>query len=168
MSKTLGQIENGVQTKSTYKKICGIGKGAYGEVFVWIDKTTCIPYGVKKLDKAKLIQYDKLHTINREIQTLNLVGNHKNIICLHDYFQDDSYIYYVTDLLPNGQLYQIMKHSHQMDLSLVKYFFGQIVNAVEYMHEQGVAHRDIKPSNIMLDAQYKPVIIDFGTSKFIH
>ena len=40
----------------------------------------------------------------------------------------------------------------------------QIVNAMEYVHSQGIAHRDIKPDNIMINHNNEAVLIDFGVS----
>ncbi|MBL7224206.1 MAG: serine/threonine protein kinase [Candidatus Brocadiae bacterium] len=38
----------------------------------------------------------------------------------------------------------------------------QVAEALDHAHQQGVVHRDIKPSNLMVDAQGKPWITDFG------
>ena len=38
----------------------------------------------------------------------------------------------------------------------------EVLDALEYIHEQGVIHRDLKPENIMVDAQDNIKLIDFG------
>ena len=41
----------------------------------------------------------------------------------------------------------------------------QVAEALDHAHQQGVVHRDIKPSNLMVDAEGKPWITDFGLAR---
>src|SRR5262249_41428197 len=42
---------------------------------------------------------------------------------------------------------------------------AEVADALQYAHEQGVIHRDVKPSNIMLDADNRPHLMDFGLAR---
>ena len=45
--------------------------------------------------------------------------------------------------------------------------FQQIICAIEYLHENGIAHRDLKPENILLKGPGEYLVCDFGCSKVI-
>ncbi len=44
----------------------------------------------------------------------------------------------------------------------------QVADALHHAHEQGVVHRDLKSSNIVIDAQGRPIVLDFGLAKRLH
>ncbi|MCL4166150.1 UNVERIFIED_CONTAM: hypothetical protein GTU68_065674, partial [Idotea baltica] len=49
-----------------------------------------------------------------------------------------------------------------------KYIIYQLAKALYYLHSAGVLHRDLKPSNILIDANCKIKICDFGLSRTLY
>jgi 3-phosphoinositide dependent protein kinase-1 len=69
---------------------------------------------------------------------------------------------YVLDLADNGDLKTLVQKSGSISLNCARYYTAQLVDAVLYLHESGVAHRDIKPENILLDSEMRIMLADFG------
>lgn len=42
-----------------------------------------------------------------------------------------------------------------------------VANGLQYLHDRGIIHRDIKPANILLDDDLRPLLTDFGFSRFV-
>jgi len=69
---------------------------------------------------------------------------------------------YVLDLATNGDLKALVQKLGSISLNCSRYYAAQLVDAVLYLHESGVAHRDIKPENILLDSEMRIMLADFG------
>ncbi|KAF5348688.1 hypothetical protein D9758_006846 [Tetrapyrgos nigripes] len=70
---------------------------------------------------------------------------------------------------PSHDLFECIEQSEHKHLTQdqARYVFSQIVDAVCYLDEQGVAHRDIKDENIVIDRDLKVKLIDFGSATFV-
>lgn len=63
-----------------------------------------------------------------------------------------------------GELFDhIVSHEKLGEFEASK-FLMQLVDAVEYLHQLGIAHRDLKPENLLLDHKYNIKMTDFGLS----
>lgn len=68
--------------------------------------------------------------------------------------------------IPGGSLRDYLKRKNHKKINEAetKSFFGQIVDAVKYLHSKHIYHRDLKLENILLDYKKDIKIIDFGYS----
>uniref|UniRef100_A0A674MDW9 Calcium/calmodulin-dependent protein kinase IV n=1 Tax=Takifugu rubripes TaxID=31033 RepID=A0A674MDW9_TAKRU len=96
--------------------------------------------------------------------------SHPNIIQLKEIFETDTDIALVLELVTGGELFdRIVERGYYSERDAA-HVIKQILEAVAYLHENGVVHRDLKPENLLyadlsLDAPLK--IADFGLSKII-
>jgi len=145
-----------------------IGKGHYGIVRECIHIATNQSFAVKSVDKSKIGRLDHLQ---REIFLLANVG-HDNIMKLVDCYEDAAFVHIITEKYTGGELYDAIidnTNSHgclseQKASAVIK----SLLEAVAYLHDNGVVHRDIKPENILFESKAEDAdvkLIDFGLSR---
>lgn len=71
----------------------------------------------------------------------------------------------VMEYCSGGDLYSLIITAGKLEYAEADCFFKQLVRAVHYMHEMGVAHRDLKPENILLTSDGTIKVTDFGNAE---
>lgn len=141
-----------------------LGRGATSIVYRCEEKQSQKAFALKVLKKT----IDK-KIVRTEIGVL-LRLSHPNIIQLKEIFETDTDIALVLELVTGGELFdRIVERGYYSERDAA-HVIKQILEAVAYLHENGVVHRDLKPENLLyadlsLDAPLK--IADFGLSKII-
>jgi serine/threonine protein kinase len=70
--------------------------------------------------------------------------------------------YFTLKFYENGDLFENISRGGPVHEGIARYYFQQLVSAVEYIHSKNVAHRDIKLDNILVDDSFQLILIDFG------
>ncbi|XP_062868409.1 calcium/calmodulin-dependent protein kinase type IV [Trichomycterus rosablanca] len=141
-----------------------LGRGATSVVYRCKEKQAEKPYAAKVLKKT----IDK-KIVRTEIGVL-LRLSHPNIIRLKEIFETETEISLILELVTGGELFdRIVERGYYSERDAA-HVIKQILEAVAYLHENGVVHRDLKPENLLyadlsIDAPLK--IADFGLSKII-
>ncbi|KAM3131333.1 hypothetical protein pb186bvf_016515 [Paramecium bursaria] len=139
-----------------------LGDGTYGQVKLVMDKNTKQQFALKIISKATIYKLKAEAHIDREIKIHSLL-DHKNIVKMHEHFQDSENIYILMDYCKNGTLWDMIKKQQKLREDEAFPYVIQIANAIKYMHSKGVAHRDLKANNVLLqDSTVK--ICDFNWS----
>lgn len=68
------------------------------------------------------------------------------------------------EYLPGGDLYSVLQHQGALTEDDTRTYAFQIVHALAYLHSLGIIHRDIKPDNILITAEGRLKLTDFGLS----
>lgn len=140
-----------------------LGRGSFAKVYraqSLIDET---PVAIKIIDKLKT-DAGMEPLILREISAMRRLQDHPNILKIHEVMATKSKIYIVVELATGGELFAKISRHGKLPESIARRYFQQLVSAMRFCHENGVAHRDVKPQNLLLDSNGNLKVSDFGLS----
>lgn len=72
-------------------------------------------------------------------------------------------MYSVLELAEHGNFLDFVNNK-PMNETLVRFYFWQLLSAVQSMHDSGYCHWDIKLENLLLDSHFNLKLSDFGFS----
>lgn len=92
--------------------------------------------------------------------------DHPNIVGVHQVFEENNTAYMALDYVEGRDLLEVIEDGI-VDLTpeLTASILRKVLDAVAFIHDQGILHRDISPDNILLDNEMEPVLIDFGAAR---
>lgn len=100
---------------------------------------------------------------SEELDYHTRLGHHPSLVNLLDSFETSTHLFLVLEYCSMGDLYEAIKHDRgPLETEHVRSFMIQLIDAVQYMHAQGLYHRDIKPENIFLCQDGTMKLGDFG------
>ncbi len=135
-----------------------IGRGASGVVYkAWWLKGEPRIVALKVVSCAGDMEKDRF---DREIAVLQRIDSPGIVKCLDSGASGDAR-YYVMDFVEGVHLDKYLASCHG-GLSEKLAVFERVCRAVADAHATGVVHRDLKPRNILIDADGRPHILDFG------
>ncbi|KAJ7612267.1 kinase-like domain-containing protein, partial [Roridomyces roridus] len=141
-----------------------IGSGAYGKVYKAFDHYDEQHYAVKCMPRYP-VGSRGAQIQQAELTIHGSISGHPRVIALHHHFVTDNYVFAVLELAEGGDFFTALvdKKLYSGDTELIKRVFGELLDAVDYIHRNSVYHRDIKPENFLCDADGLNIrLADFG------
>lgn len=156
-----------LQGHDVYEKIRDLNRGSFGMVVLARDKETNELFALKFIERGpqKISRY-----VHREIAN-HMKLRHPHVISLREVFLTQQHLVLVMEFAPGGDLFTYVRSRGGLPEAESRWFFQQIVIAIDYCHRLGVCSRDIKLENTLLDATPGPnsrplvKLCDFGFSK---
>src|SRR6266568_2922807 len=90
---------------------------------------------------------------------------HPNIVRVFDTGTEDGVAYIVIELLEGATLREVLGRHGALDPPQAVAIMLQVLAALQFAHEAGVVHRDIKPANVLVGADGRVKVADFGIAK---
>lgn len=114
------------------------------------------------MDDSKFEKYRQAFV--KEARTLAAL-HHPNIVEVIDIFDENNTSYMVMPFIEGRSLQSIVEQNGPLTYPEAVNYMAQIADAVGYIHEHHILHRDIKPDNVMVTAEYRAILIDFGSAR---
>ena len=160
-----GRLSNVLDDYVVFPKV--LGEGHYGTVRECLHRITGQVLAIKSVEKSKISRLDHLQ---REIYLLANI-DHEHIIKMVDCYEDVDYVHIITEKYTGGEVFDDVIesttargcYSEAKTASIIK----SLLEAVAYLHDNGIVHRDIKPENLLYETEKQDAIklIDFGLSR---
>jgi len=142
-----------------------LGEGNYSMVYQATLKSTQEQFALKVVDKSKVKRYKKADEVVVEKWVLTNLA-HPSMIRLFHAFQDQGSLFLALEFVPGGELWALT-HKKGLRPSLSAFYAAQMLDVLQYLHENDVVHRDVKPENVLVQASGHLKLIDFGTAKLV-
>ncbi len=138
-----------------------LGMGAYGEVWVAIERNTGRRVAIKFYSHRGGLDWSLL---SREVEKLAFLFADRYVVQLLAVGWDSTPPYYVMEYLEKGSLADRLQNG-PLPVEEAVELFREVAIGLVHAHGKGVLHCDLKPANILLDQDNKPRLADFGQSR---
>jgi serine/threonine-protein kinase len=140
-----------------------LGQGSFGIVYLGFDPDVKRRVALKVLHPGRLDQPEAVRRFQREACAIARLA-HPGIVQLFDYSRQGPPYYLVTEYI-EGIEPRLWCQKGAAGLAEKVDLVARIADVVDHAHEQGVCHRDLKPGNILIDAEGRPHVLDFGLAR---
>ena len=90
--------------------------------------------------------------------------NHPNIVTIYDVGEQDGVAYIAMELLEGKSLQQILRETPRLPIGTIVELVAQVADGLDLAQRFKITHRDIKPANIMVSADWRAKLTDFGVA----
>jgi hypothetical protein len=150
-----------MRTVGRYEILREIGRGGMAIVYAARQPDLDRQVALKELSSFHANSAEFAHRFLRESRLAGSL-NHPNVVTVHEYFEHAGTPYIAMELVPRGSL---RPHVRQLSLAQVAGVLEGILAALAHAETAGIVHRDLKPENVMVTADGRVKIADFGIAR---
>lgn len=152
-----------------------LGKGSMGAVYTAYQTTLKRLVAVKILPKTSKQDRISVELFKQEAETIAIL-NHPNIVPVYETGEADTFYYLIMQLVQGKSLAEIVRRlrghvvptKRILPLKETIRIILQVLDALQYSHNEGIIHRDIKPANILMEKKTnRAMISDFGIARVV-
>jgi serine/threonine-protein kinase len=149
-----------------------LARGGSAAVFIAFQRTLKRQIAIKILPKS-LLTPETAERFQMEAESAAILS-HPNIIPIYEVGETGEFLFIAMQLIQGQSLWHYIKAAKKNVLPSRRYIpvdttvtiMVQILDGLDYAHQQNIIHRDIKPGNILMESRSRrPIILDFGIAR---
>jgi len=158
-SQMIGTVLSG-----RYKLEAKLGSGGMSTVYLARDSTLDRAVAVKVMHREMSEQADQLERFRQEARAVAKLS-HPNVVAVIDAGEDGGHPYIVFEYVEGETLKQRIARLGPLDTQEALAYAIEIARGLTVAHARNMVHRDIKPQNVLIDAEGRAKLTDFGISR---
>ncbi|MEX2106406.1 MAG: protein kinase [Solirubrobacterales bacterium] len=158
-SQMIGTVLSG-----RYRLEAKLGSGGMSTVYLARDTTLDRPVAVKVMHREMSEQADQLERFRQEARAVAKLS-HPNVVAVIDAGEDGGHPYIVFEYVEGETLKQRIARVGALDTQEALAYAIEIARGLTVAHARNMVHRDIKPQNVLIDAEGRAKLTDFGISR---
>jgi len=148
-----------------YELLGELGRGGMGVVYKARQKDLDRLVAIKMILSSRLASAEHVLRFHAEARSTARI-QHPHIVQVYETGQIHGQNYFAMEYIEGPNLGDTVRDKKLSPEQAVRLLLP-IVRAVGHLHAEGLIHRDLKPTNIIVDAQNRPVLTDFGLAKIL-
>lgn len=91
--------------------------------------------------------------------------SHQNVVAVFDQGADGPYLYLAMEYVPGRTLKELLRDSGRFPPAAALEIMAGVLDGLAAAHASGIVHRDVKPENVLLTADGRIKVADFGLAR---
>ena len=154
----------GTRLSGRYELDSKLGSGGMSTVYLARDATLERWVAVKILHREISDQPDQIERFSREARTVAQLS-HPNVVAVIDAGEDGGHPYIVFEYVEGETLKQRIERLGRLPLDEAAAYAIEVGRGLAAAHARRMVHRDVKPQNVLIDAEGRAKVTDFGIAR---
>jgi beta-lactam-binding protein with PASTA domain/predicted Ser/Thr protein kinase len=147
-----------------YQVVRKLGAGGMANVYLAEDQELGRRVAIKILNDRHANDDQFVERFRREAKNAAALS-HPNIVSIYDRGEAEGTYYIAMEFLDGRSLKELIVSRGPAPITVSVEYARQILQALRFAHRHGIVHRDIKPHNVLVDAEGRVKVTDFGIAR---